>query len=515
MRGLSPTAALPKTKPHVPLLPSPKPNPTFLLFISNLKNTSFLTSSTSLPNPNLSFPKQKEEIRRGLVQIDSDMVGFDRVLKSHECVQHRIHRHEPPVSGEPIQLVHVDDFLVAVNKPASIPVHPTGRYRHNTVLFILAREHGLQNLYPVHRLDKLTSGLLLFARNPQRAEAIASQIRTNHAVQKTYLARVVGEFPETKVVCAEPILIAIDIGSRELNKVHPDGKPSETHFKRLFFDGTHSVVKCKPKTGRTHQIRVHLQHLGFPIVNDPLYNAEYRKNHAEPWEIAMGGDGDDGGDGGDGMDGKDGMEEQNPKQARAVPTIGNDDQGQVTATPQKTFPTPSNDPSLDASLSPTAASSNAPQQQQPHYSHFHTIHHSHQTPPPPHPPSSSSSSSSAEVYVPNHPKVCIYNVDPQPLCHLCPVVWRRPKPHQLCIFLHALSYRGDTFDFETETPSWALPSFSPSEYEKSIAKEHTDVTSSTTMGYTWNHSIKAFEDAHIANHPSAGVESSPAATAHS
>ena len=73
-------------------------------------------------------------------------------------------------------------------------VHPCGRYRHNTVVFILAKEHGLKNLRTIHRLDRLTSGLLLFGRNPKKAREMEQQIRTRQ-VQKEYVCRVEGEFP--------------------------------------------------------------------------------------------------------------------------------------------------------------------------------------------------------------------------------------------------------------------------------------------------------------------------------
>ena len=73
-------------------------------------------------------------------------------------------------------------------------VHPCGRYRHNTVVFILAKEYGLKNLRTIHRLDRLTSGLLLFGRNPKKAREMEQQIRTRQ-VQKEYVCRVEGEFP--------------------------------------------------------------------------------------------------------------------------------------------------------------------------------------------------------------------------------------------------------------------------------------------------------------------------------
>lgn len=76
-----------------------------------------------------------------------------------------------------------------------LKVHPCGRYRHNTVVFILAKEYNLKNLRTIHRLDRLTSGILLFGRSPKKAKQMEHQIR-NRLVQKEYVCRVEGEFPE-------------------------------------------------------------------------------------------------------------------------------------------------------------------------------------------------------------------------------------------------------------------------------------------------------------------------------
>uniref|UniRef100_A0A182PW49 Pseudouridylate synthase RPUSD2 n=1 Tax=Anopheles epiroticus TaxID=199890 RepID=A0A182PW49_9DIPT len=148
-------------------------------------------------------------------------------------------------------------------------VHPCGRYRHNTVVFILAKEYNLKNLRTIHRLDRLTSGLLLFGRSPKKARQMEHQIR-NRQVQKEYICRVEGEFPDGIIECKEPIeVVSYKIG---VCKVSPKGKECTTTFQKLGFNGNSSVVLCKPLTGRMHQIRVHLQYLGYPVVNDPLYN---------------------------------------------------------------------------------------------------------------------------------------------------------------------------------------------------------------------------------------------------
>lgn len=401
---------------------------------------SSFPSSTTPSDPFVVLPKQMDAIRLGLVQINGSMVNFEQRVEAQAMLHHRIHRHEPPVADLPIDIVFQSDNIIAIDKPSSMPVHPTGRFRHNTVTFILAKTHNLKNLYPVHRLDKLTSGLLLFARNPHRAEEIASEIRATTA-HKTYLARVEGEFPKnTKIICKEPILLSTDIGQRELNKVHPDGKPCETHFERVCYDGKESVVKCEPKTGRTHQIRVHLAHLGHPIVNDPLYNPSYRAANAESWELDAAQD-----------------DEFFDPPPIVPPTIDS------SSAPSESLETPSEIASSSSSTNDVTSNSPAPVKK---------VKAKLSTTPVPSANGASRiiSFGDEEIieqakkdylakhqWIPNEPKIDIETTDPKPLCNLCSVTWRTPKPHQLRMFLHALKYEGSTFCYETKTPDWALP----------------------------------------------------------
>jgi hypothetical protein len=134
-------------------------------------------------------------IKAGTLTVNYEKVPIDYKLKHNDLLANVVHRHEVPVTSQPITIVYMDDDIVVVNKPASIPVHPCGRYRHNTVVFILAKEYNLKNLRTIHRLDRLTSGLLLFGRSPKKARQMEHQIR-NRQVQKQYVCRVEGEFPE-------------------------------------------------------------------------------------------------------------------------------------------------------------------------------------------------------------------------------------------------------------------------------------------------------------------------------
>ncbi|KAJ3187732.1 RNA pseudouridylate synthase domain containing protein 2 [Gaertneriomyces sp. JEL0708] len=211
----------------------------------------------------------EQAIQSGKIKVSGETVDLNYKIGNHDVIQHAVHRHEPPVTADPIEIVYRDEGLIVVNKPSSIPIHPTGRYHHNSVLSILkSAEFGFGDLHPVNRLDRLTSGLCLVALDKPTSVKLMHEFKSR-TISKTYLCRVRGEFPEGEIVVDKPILtVSFKLG---VNVVSDDGKECRTVFKRLNYNGRTSVVECKPLTGRTHQIRVHLQYLGHPIANDPIY----------------------------------------------------------------------------------------------------------------------------------------------------------------------------------------------------------------------------------------------------
>lgn len=106
-----------------------------------------------------------------------------------------IHRHEPPVVAGDIKIIFENEEHVVIDKPGTIPVHPSGRYRHNSVVFLLAKQRNLNRLFVVHRLDRLTSGILILAKSTQKATELGKMI-LNGEVKKKYIARVKGNFPQ-------------------------------------------------------------------------------------------------------------------------------------------------------------------------------------------------------------------------------------------------------------------------------------------------------------------------------
>ena len=156
-----------------------------VIFYPRLKSCKILSES------NLT---QARCINAGTLTVNYEKVDTDYKLRHNDLLANIVHRHEVPVTSEEIKIITMTDDLVVVNKPASIPVHPCGRYRHNSVVFILAKEYGFKNLRTIHRLDRLTSGLLMFGKSPSKAREMETQIRTRQ-VRKEYICRVEGEFP--------------------------------------------------------------------------------------------------------------------------------------------------------------------------------------------------------------------------------------------------------------------------------------------------------------------------------
>ncbi|KAL8675034.1 MAG: hypothetical protein Q9168_000629 [Polycauliona sp. 1 TL-2023] len=245
----------------------------------------------------------KAAIESGRVVINGQKVSsIHEIVKNGDIISHTLHRHEPPVTAQPIGIVHEDNDMIVINKPAGVPVHPAGRYNYNSIVEIMRAERGHGwNPLPCNRLDRLTSGVMFVGKHAKAAEKLTNQIMAR-TVKKEYVARVIGDFPEGDVICDQPVMqISPKLG---LNRARASGKDAKTVFKKLAYyppvaatnrsephwqddrsdkerqrdskmewkakEG-HSIVRCLPLTGRTHQIRVHLQFLGHPISNDPIY----------------------------------------------------------------------------------------------------------------------------------------------------------------------------------------------------------------------------------------------------
>lgn len=182
---------------------------------------------------------------------------------------------EPQPEDIPLEILYQDDDLAVVVKPCGMVVHPAAGNEDGTMVnALLYHLDGLGSiggeLRPgiVHRLDKDTSGLLLVAKNDQAQLALSNQL-AERSMEKHYRALVEGRMRETRGMIDQPI--ARSKNDRKKMAVDPDGRPSQTEWTVLAEGNGCTLLDVHILTGRTHQIRVHMKHIGHPVCGDPIY----------------------------------------------------------------------------------------------------------------------------------------------------------------------------------------------------------------------------------------------------
>ncbi len=231
--------------------------------------------------PSLSRTALQALVKQGAVRVGTDAVCKNYRLTAGETVTISLPDPRPSdviAQNIPLQIVYEDAYLLVIDKPRGMVVHPAPGNREgtlvNALLWHCAGElsgvGGVERPGIVHRLDKDTSGLLVVAKEDTVHRALSLQL-SDHSLYRVYHAVVHGNLQaDSGTICAP---IARDGKDRKKMAVAQEGKgrPSITHWRVQERFGRYTYVICRLETGRTHQIRVHMAHLGHPIIGDPLY----------------------------------------------------------------------------------------------------------------------------------------------------------------------------------------------------------------------------------------------------
>lgn len=238
-------------------------------------------------------------IKDGQVLVNNKVEKSNFQLKGDEIINYVIPTAEIlddeiiELHGEeiPLNFVHEDSYLLVVNKPKNMVVHPSKGHPNgtlvNALIFYLGKNNlsnGSHNYRPgiVHRIDKDTSGLIVIAKDNQTHQKLSDQL-IDHSMARTYVALVHGVVKVDEGTIDVPL--KRDTHDRLRWSAHIEGKEAITHFKVLERYENASLVELKLETGRTHQIRVHLEYIGHPIVGDPIYQRGVQKSTKNPLSL--------------------------------------------------------------------------------------------------------------------------------------------------------------------------------------------------------------------------------------
>lgn len=228
---------------------------------------------------NVSRSQIKNYISEGLVTVNGKGVKAGYKLKKDDRIAVVLPERvevTPVPKQISLDIVYEDGDLLIVNKPKGLLVHPTEAERENTLVSALlfknvplARKGEVYRPGIVHRLDKDTAGLMVVAKTNAAYDALTNLIQ-DHQIERHYIALVEGSIKAASGCIDQPI--GRNPKNRYLRKVVTEGRRAVTHYDVLVRYPRYTLVGCLLETGRTHQIRVHLAHMGHPVVGDPLYN---------------------------------------------------------------------------------------------------------------------------------------------------------------------------------------------------------------------------------------------------
>lgn len=221
-----------------------------------------------------------KHIKLGDILVNGNSVKPGYSLEINDEIEVKDLKEETTAEGEDISLeiYYEDNYVIVVNKPSGMVVHPANGNYHGTLVNALVGRKDLSDINGddrpgiVHRIDKDTSGLLLVAKNNEVHNILSEDFRNKNITRK-YIALVTGVIEENKGRIDAPI--ARSKTDRKKMTVDKDGKKAITNFTVLERYKNATLIECVLETGRTHQIRVHMKYIGHPIVNDPVYGKSF------------------------------------------------------------------------------------------------------------------------------------------------------------------------------------------------------------------------------------------------
>ncbi|GAB4268563.1 MAG: hypothetical protein Kow0029_04040 [Candidatus Rifleibacteriota bacterium] len=218
----------------------------------------------------------RQSIAEGHITINQSTAKPNQILKSGDLLNFTIPDFEEQDIDSNYDIVWKNEYLWLVNKPAGLPVHSTRRFYYQTLIAAMRRREHCDKLNPLQRLDRETSGLM-FLSDPDKVPHNFHKNFKKYILGKFYLAIVRGDFPWSEKTVSEPLAELKTPPVRYRMHVTPNGKSAETVFIKLFSAKDSSLLLVRLITGRKHQIRAHLEYLGYPLIGEKLYyrNAEF------------------------------------------------------------------------------------------------------------------------------------------------------------------------------------------------------------------------------------------------